>query len=252
MIAEYIAQFWRRWRAKWEYENLEVRTLDESDDNNIREYQLSADAANAQLIADIRRFASHVQEGWIHPFKLGALMPEAHAYKPLLHANGKGEVTVRPVPLNDGEKQVVEKLVELASSGEPCLEGRELFLIRNLSRGRGVSFFDDHAYHPDFIVWLKDDESQHIVFLDPKGLVRFGPEERKKVGLHTGISGIEERVRKDDPTLSLHAYVLSATPPDGIGDEPRSQEEWEERGVYFLKDSDWPRRVVGHVLASAA
>ena len=252
LIAEYAAQYWRRRRAKWEYENLEVRTLDESDPNNVREYQLSVDATNETLIEDVRALVSNLREGPIYPLKLGVLLRDSHAYKPLLYKTGGGEVSVQPVPLNDAEKQVVESLSDLARNGDPCLQGRELFLIRNQSRGRGVSFFDDHAYYPDFIVWLKDDKGQHIVFLDPKGLGRFGPEERKKVGLHTGISGIEERVRRDDPTLRLHAYVLSVTSPDGIGDERRSQAEWEERGVYFLKDADWPRRVVGHVLASAA
>ena len=35
LIADYAGRFWRRQRRRWEYENLEVRTLDESDPNNI-------------------------------------------------------------------------------------------------------------------------------------------------------------------------------------------------------------------------
>ena len=55
-------------------------------------------------------------------------------------------------------------------------------------------------------------------------------------------------MRRIGPSLRLHAYVLSATPPDGIGDEERPRKEWEERDVYSLEDSDWPRRVIEDVL----
>lgn len=74
-----------------------------------------------------------------------------------------------------------------AQRGAACLDGKDLFLIRNLTRGRGVSFFDDFGYYLDFIVWLKDRSLQHVLFLDPKGLSRFGRKERHKVQLHREI-----------------------------------------------------------------
>lgn len=123
-------------------------------------------------------------------------------------------------------------------------------MIRNLTRGRGVSFFDDYAYYPDFIVWLIDDDSQHVVFLDPKGLVRYGPRERRKVKLHADIKQIEQRVRATDPDVHLHAYVLSVTPPEEIGDELRAPEAWERQGVYFLNRSDCLRRIIEDVLSA--
>lgn len=252
LIAEYTARFWRRRRTHWEAANIEVTTLDESHPNNIGEYRLLVDAGKTQLIKDIQALSSNLREGPFYHLNLGVLMTEAHAYKPLLYATGKGEVTVQPVPLNSNEKQVVTSLAELARDDASCLQGRELFLIRNLTRGRGVSFFDDHAYFPDFIVWLTGGASQHVVFLDPKGLVRFGPDERRKVGLHTGIAEIEDQVRRADPDLRLHAYVLSVTRPDQIGDVSRSRKEWEQQGVYFLNDSDWSERILADVLAPAS
>ena len=252
LIGEYVARFWRARRARWEHDNIEVTTLDEFDANNIREYRLSVDATQASLIADIHALKSSLREGSVDSLQLGVILADAHAYKPLLYATEKGAVTVQPIPLDINEKLVVTRLAELATSRDPCLQGRELFLIRNLTRGRGVSFFDDHAYYPDFIVWLKCDESQHIVFLDPKGLARFGPKERKKVRLHTDITEIEERVRAEDPNLRLHAYVLSVTPPGEIGDELRTKEEWEEQGIYFLRDSKWPHRMFRHIFESAS
>lgn len=250
LIADYASKFWRKQRAKWEYDNIEIRELDESDANNIREYRLSVDARKKGLVEEVRAFVSRLREGTAHHLRLGAIMATAHAYTPLLYRTKDGEVGVQPVLLDMNEKQVVETLADLAQNDSPCLHGRELYLIRNLSRGRGVSFFDDHSYYPDFIVWLADGDSQHILFLDPKGLVRYGQDERRKVGLHTNIVEVEERVRQEDPTVRLHAYVLSVTPPNQIGDDPRPQEEWERRGVYFLKDNDWAPRLLQHAVSS--
>ncbi|MYE10604.1 MAG: DEAD/DEAH box helicase [Gammaproteobacteria bacterium] len=253
LIADYAGRFWRRRRRRWEYENLEVRTLDESDPNSIGEYTFSVGAGQEPLIEDIRALSNNLREGPFPSLGFGLLMRDEHAYKPLLYTAGRRVVAVRPVLLNEDEMRVVERLANLAKSGDSCLKGRELFLIRNLSRGRGVSFFDDHSYYPDFIVWLAKGRDQHILFLDPKGLGRFSHNERRKVGLHTAIKEVEARVRLQDAKLRLHAYVLSVTAPDKIGsDDPRSREEWERRGVYFLHDNTWPERLLGHALSAAS
>ena len=255
LVTEYASAFWKRERRQWERDRIEVVRLDENDPNNIGEYRLTVDAAETRLIEGVRKLADTLpagHRGHRHHLKLSVLKIDAHAYQPLLHADEGCKVTIQPVALDRNEKTLVEALGDLAERGDPCLRGRELYLIRNLSRGRGVSFFDDHTYYPDFIVWLVDDDSQHVVFLDPKGLVRYGPKERRKVKLHTEIKQIEERVRVSEPELRLHAYVLSATPSDKIGDELRPREEWERQGVYFLSEPDCLKQVIGHALSSVA
>ncbi len=250
LIVDYAGKFWRRQRRKWECENLEAVNLSQSDPNNIVKYRLSVDAREKHLIEDIHAISTSLREGPAPGLGFGLMMRDEHAYKPLLYASGKRVVTVRPVLLNAYEKQVVETLSDLAENGASSLQGRELFLIRNLSRGRGVSFFDDHSYYPDFIVWLATGDDQHILFLDPKGLIRFGPDEGRKIRLHNEIKKVEAHVRRDDPNLHLHAYVLSITPPNQIGEELRSQDEWERRGVYFLNDDSWACRLLEHAMDS--
>ena len=250
LVTAYAGEFWKQRRRQWERDRIEVVRLDDNDPNNVGEYRLSVDAAESRLIEDVRELAEHLHAGHRYHLKLGVLRIDAHAYYPLLHADKGCKVTIQPVALDGTEKTVVEALGDLAERGDPCLRGRELYLIRNLSRGRGVSFFDDYTYYPDFIVWLIDDDGQHVVFLDPKGLVRYGPKERRKVRLHTGIKQIEERVRVSDPDLRLHAYVLSVTPPERIGDELRPREEWERQGVYFLSEPDCLKQVIAHALGA--
>ncbi len=255
LITEYADDFWRRQRRRWEHGELEVVTLNEDDPNNAVTYDLSVDITEDQLVRDASELAYNIREGrcdelknWYEHLNIGIIISQAHAYQPLLHAKEDRVVTVQPVPLDANEKRVVDRLEELARTGDPCLQGKELFLIRNLTRGRGVSFFDDFGYYPDFIVWLKDDEQQHVLFLDPKGLSRFGQRARKKVQLHHEIVEIEEQVREHDPDLYLRAYILSVTRAAEIDDGGRSPSDWKADGVYFLNENDCLQQVITHAL----
>ncbi len=260
LVTEYADRFWRRERRRWEHGEIEVVTLDEDDPNHVRAYELSVDATQDQLVEEARALADTLREGrlddlkpWYRALKIGvAVPPGAHAYRPLLHVGKDRTVTVQPVPLDENERRVAEGLAQLAEYGDPCLQGRELYLIRNRTRGRGVSFFDDFGYYPDFIVWLKDDALQHVLFLDPKGLGRFGGRERRKVRLHHEIAEIEGRIRESDPGLRLRAYVLSVTPAGEIDDGLRSANDWKKDGVYFLHETGCLRQVVAHALAGHA
>lgn len=249
LLAEYAEVCWRRKRRAWDHERLEVVRLTANDPNHLREYRLSTRAGQNELVDGVRDLAKEVATDQVPG--LWALWYEEHAYQPLLQADEKCRVTVQPAALNKNEAEVVDRLVGLAGlRRSSVLEGRELFLIRNLTGGRGISFFDDFHYYPDFIVWLKGEADQHVVFLDPKGLTRFGRRERSKVGLHKEIREVEAKARESDPDLFLHSYVLSVTPPEDIGEEGRSRAEWEQDGVYFLDRPDCLQRVIAHALAS--
>ena len=247
LISEYADRFWRRQRRKWESNNIEVVTLDRDDPNNLKAYELTVDAMQSSLVDDLHELAANVREGVWHQLKLGLILAGAHAYQPLLYVGEGCQITVRPVALDTNEKTVVEELADLARNGDPCLRSNELYLIRNLTRGRGVSFFDDFGYYPDFIVWLKRANRQHVIFLDPKGLSRFGTRERRKVELHHNIKDIEERIRETEPDLH---YVLSVTPPQQIDGGNRSPNDWKNDGVYFLNESDCLKQVIECVLDS--
>ena len=144
-----------------------------------------------------------------------------HAYEPLLWSYGdpaddERTVEVHPVPLNPDEKRVVDRLRRLAEEEDSVLGDRELFLIRNRSRGRGVSFFDNFGYYPDFIVWLRSGETQHVLFIDPKGLGRYGRREREKIALHRpdqGDRGAASGTTRRDETRSSSSTRTSFRRP---------------------------------------
>ena len=253
LLTEYADRFWRACRRRWEHGRIEVVTLEPDDPNNIGAYEMTVDAARERLVEEANELATALTDGrlddlkpWYDALKIGTVALPAHAYSPLLYARDERVVTVQPVPLDANEKRVVEQMALLATGADASLRGRELFLIRNETRGRGVSFFDDFGYYPDFIAWLKDDTGQHVLFLDPKGLGRFGGRERRKVQLHRSISEVERQVRRTDPNLRLHAYVLSTTPATRIDDSTRSTAAWKSDGVYFLNEHDCMKQVIEH------
>ena len=258
LIAEYAGQYWRKQRRRWEHKQIEIVTLTEDDPNKIDSHRLSVDATKDLLIQEARDLEEAVRKGempklWYDNLKVGTFCAEAHAYEPLLYASKDRVISVEPVPLDESEKRVVSLLAGMATDPlTSCMDGKELFLIRNLTRGRGVSFFDDFGYYPDFIVWIKDGDSQHVVFLDPKGLARLGSRERKKIQLHHEITEISGKLHEKDPNLHLHAYILSVTDPERIDDGSRSREDWKRDGVYFLSYPSSLAQIIEHALSRVA
>src|SRR5690606_3664188 len=92
-----------------------------------------------------------------------------HLYEPLIKVSG-ASVTVKPVALNDGEMKFVSRLKAFCAEHPDRFEDCPLFLLRNMSRGRGVGFFEAGNFHPDFILWRIAGDKQRITFVDPKGI----------------------------------------------------------------------------------
>ena len=82
LMTEYADQCWRKQRRRWESDNIEVVTLDESDPNSVQAYELSVDVTQSQLIDDIQTLKENVERGYFDTLKLGVIMTGAHAYQP--------------------------------------------------------------------------------------------------------------------------------------------------------------------------
>ena len=246
LLCEYASQYWRRKRSQWEHEHLDVETLVPDNSNYVVEYELSVDAKEEELIKEIKRLVKDAKSGVYEEelksdgVQVSLLSPSFHAYIPLLHVSAGKAVQVSPVALNKDEFKFVRLLSDIVESAYfDFLQDKEIYLMRNLSRGKGISFFEDYSFYPDFILWVKDQhsEKQHILFIDPKGLVRFDSKVKSKVDLHKRIKDTQKKVRKKNPELSLHSYIWSHTNPEKIGsDEPISEQEWRQKGVFFARD----------------
>jgi hypothetical protein len=74
-----------------------------------------------------------------------------HLYFPLVHIVGSA-VKVKPVALNADEMRFVKDVAAYCLGKKEQLGGREVYLLRNLSRGKGVGYFEAGNFYLDFIL----------------------------------------------------------------------------------------------------
>ena len=166
---------------------------------------------------------------------------DRHIYEPLLLDNKRGKVKISPPGLQESEKRFVEDLKQVCSKELHKLpDGAELFLLRNLTRGKGVGFFEANWFYPDFILWIKTGDTQRIVFVEPHGMVHanaYGRDE--KVRLHERLPDlareIAERSAKKD--VQLDSFIVSATPYDELcpmyGNGDWTREDFAAKHILF-------------------
>jgi hypothetical protein len=218
---------------------LELRELTPADDNIPQEdfYQLIVDGSEEQVILAIEKLKKELEENKQSLLKAGDLQAcrfGMHLFQPLFHVRKNGKITILPVALNESEFQFVTDLKEWSETNAAELQkdGAELFLLRNLSRGKGVGFFEAGNFHPDFILWMIVDGKQYVTFIEPHGLLHEGPAS-DKVQFHKRIKDIESRFA--NPDVILNSFILSWTKyPQLRWGIP--QDEMEANHVLFMTD----------------
>ena len=132
-----------------------------------------------------------------------------HLYYPLLHCTSNA-IEISPVELNEGENGFVRDLSTFYDANKPFFAEREMYLLRNLSRGRGVGFFEAGNFHPDFILWPLVGKRQYITFVDPKGIRNLEGRSDPKIAFHKTIKELEARL--GDPLVTLSSFIVANTP----------------------------------------
>ena len=122
-------------------------------------------------------------------------------------------------------------------------EDKELYLLRNQGKGRGVGFFEANNFYPDFVMWLIYNNKQYITFIDPKGLMHISGLSNPKIQFYKEIKNIQDEM--NDEKVELNSIILSNTnfkqlslAKDGI-----SKEEFQENNVVFQEDSSYIEQI---------
>jgi len=182
LLRKYCDRFYKVRKAEFEKDYLEYRTLTGDDPNFIDDYLFLIDQSRQDIVTKLEEIKGIIEKGELRNVEfqgLTAVMFGQHLYQPLVYMNSD-VIEVKPVPLNEGERDFVLDLQQHCSQNKDFLKGKELYLLRNMSRGRGIGFFEAGNFYPDFILWLLVDEKQYINFIDPKGLLNLkGPDDPK-------------------------------------------------------------------------
>ncbi len=160
--------------------------------------------------------------------------------------------------MTNSERKFVTDLKEYwISEKDTSLIGVEVFLMRNLSRGAGVGFFETSGFYPDFILWIKEAGQQHIVFVEPHGMIHAEAYKHdEKAQLHNRLTElakkIGERSRRYD--ITLDSYIISATRFEDLrkryDDGTWDLERFEEAHILFAEQNDCLSKIFEAQLAT--
>ena len=268
LVLKYIKKFYNYHRDEHDAPFQEYRTIQQILDDpgetynaqflrNLRtEYLASVDRSKDALIQDLSVIKGKLEDGELQSYNAhnAELFNFAnHLYQPLIHiAAGELKVSVKPTSLNKHERRFCGDLEKwITNQKDTLLEGKELYLLRNQSRGKGISFFAEGGFYPDFIVWLIEGEQQHIYFLDPHGLRNARAFADAKIQFHQTIKEIESD-RLKDPKVSLESWIISPTRLRDIEhwSDNKNPGEFLRNHVVFMYDDEetYVGKIFGEIL----
>ncbi len=239
LLRKYADRFYKFRKQEYEGDYLEYRELTENDPNFITEYRLFIEQSREDIVRKLEEIKGLMAAGKLRNVEFQALCVVAfdrHLYEPLLYV-GNDQVEVKPIVLEtEGERDFVLDLQSFCQNRKDFLEGKELYLLRNLSRGRGMGFFEAGNFYPDFILWVITGGSQYVSFVDPKGLRNLEGPDDPKIRFHKTIKELESQL--GDPSVVLNSFIVSPTriPDVTWWNGGMTQEELESRNVVFQRD----------------
>ncbi len=221
ILRKYMDRFYRVQRERWESMNLRYEELGKGDPN-FQDYRLQISLEEKELIEAVE---SLLREGErIYKEETSELRNvyfDRHLYQPLLVDKG-ANVKCAPPGLNQHEQRFVQDLRAYCRlHKDDVIPGREIYLLRNLSRGKGIGFFENSGFYPDFILWIKDDQGQRIVFIEPHGMLNERPyEHNEKAQLHERLPEFAEKLGASSGLrdIKLDSFIVSATPYEALWD----------------------------------
>jgi hypothetical protein len=249
LLCRYLDKFYQTRREKWDEANMIYRPLSEEDPNlNFRPQGVSE--AKAAYMVRVPRSDQHlieaVQKLLAEQERLyqqeNASLPrinfDRHLYQPLLVAM-PDKAQMIPPGLQESEARFVRDLrAYWNAEKDKALAGKEVFLLRNQSRGYGIGFFEERGFYPDFILWVVDQSgsSQRIVFVEPHGMLHARAYTHdEKARLHERLPSLAQEIAKRSrrQDITLDAFIISATPyeelyrhyDDGTWDRARFAEK---------------------------
>lgn len=226
LLCLYIDRLYNKYKAGWTSEHLETAYLDASHPNFEQRYRVLVHQDLENIITNLKKLRENIDtNSFAANFQVAmnfeALYFSQHLYQPLLYlgddyinSDGVKMVEIKPVPLNKGERNLVEDIKKFFINNEEYFEDKQLYLLRNQSR-KGIGFFEANNFYPDFILWLVKGRKQYVTFIDPKGIRNLAGISDPKIRLAQIIkTDIESRL--NDSMVKLNSFIISNTPLDSV------------------------------------
>lgn len=212
ILRKYMEKFYRVRQERWDSHHMIYTEIDD-DDANFQDYTVKITRSEAAAVQKLIEEANSIYRK--DEKELPTIHFDRHLYQPLLVKRGD-KIKSRPSGLNESECRFVEDLRKYCRyEKNKSLAGKDVYLLRNQSRGKGVGFFEKRGFYPDFILWVKDSSVQRIVFIEPHGMIHAGPYENDdKARLWESLPKLAEQIGKNTKinNVKLDSFIISATP----------------------------------------
>ncbi len=240
LLRKYITKFYRIIQKRWNDEGVRLKKLDEKNSNFI-DWKVSIPRDKSDELEPIIRHL--IEDGRIYGPDLTDLPNihnDRHLYQPLLTIGGADStLRITPPALEKSEEDFVGDLRSYVRQPHKDLAKKEIFLLRNQSRGKGIGFYENEGFYPDFILWILEGARQRIVFIEPHGLIHEPINEHNpKINLFKRLRDFSyKRFRSEH--VQMDSFIISKTPlvklryRGGIG-----KQELEEKWHILFPDHD--------------
>ena len=249
LLIKYFDKYYYAVKSKWEKPLLQLVPMEDSDENFIKddEYTISISNVeeNEETIVFINKLAEEINKAKkdksIQDFvsikgDLESVAFPVNLYNPVLYlAKNNIEINISPVALNESENKFVQDLRKYVQATKTYFEDKELYIIRNKSK-KGIGFFEEKGFYPDFIMWMLSGGKQYITFVDPHGARNMSITD-DKVDLHTRIKDIE--LTLGNKNVILNSIILSPTKHADLVEKHIPVEAWIERNVLFMENHEY-------------
>ena len=219
LLRKYIAKFYGIIQKRWNEERVQLTRLDENDANftdwsvYIPRNEASETEPRIECLMESGRIYGSELTTLSEDYKVYNVYNDRHLYQPLLTID-TADTAWRTAPpfLEASEKHFVEDLYSYVyQNSETVLASKKIFFLRNQSRGKGIGFYQNEGFYPDFILWITEGVEQRIVFIEPHSMVYEDINEHNpKINLFKRLREISnQRFRAD--RVHMDAFIISTT-----------------------------------------
>jgi len=206
-----------------------------------------------KIKAGLKNAISSVQKIAKELDKIGyGIYLDEHLFIPII-VQSKDIESTEPQGLVESEKDFLDKIKQYIPNLES--KGFEIYLLRNLpSYGFSFTLDTGEDFHPDFLMWVKKNGKEAIIFIEPHGLLHSG-ENDPKMNFRDKIKDIEKSISKQGVGLDvvLDYFMISETSwSDFVENKSPSTPKsyYKEKHVYFKSDSNWVSDMFDEIVKS--
>jgi len=246
IIKKYIEKLYERKAKIFETSHITYKKLEDHkkqllsailyEDNPKYIIQIKKD--KQEVIAKIKSLINNLEKLYkTESEELPRVYIDKHMFLPILIKSDKID-KILPEGLVESEKEFIIGIRDYFKNNKN--KNFEVYILRNFSPSSLGFYLQWSKFYPDFIMWIKKNDIQAIVFVDPKGLSYTKTLEDEKIQFSKEIKELEKKL--NNKNVILESFIISKTEykdlVKGMVSYPQKN-EYIENNVLFLQDRNW-------------